>query len=131
MGLVTSTDKASEGRLRSVETAACTCSVDRLPLTKVLASSTPPAAVTERTTATPWKATPVTATPASSRSGISAVRLPLVSERASTALPVPPDSCNARRSLGPECSAQSGELTRHASRSFAASWLGSEPGGTS
>ena len=130
MGWDTSTDKASVGRLRSVETAARTSSADRLPLTKVFASSTPPTAVTESTSATPWKATPVTDTPAPSRSGISAVRLPLVSERASTAVPVPPESCNARRSLGPECSAQSGELAWHASRSFAASRLASASGGT-
>ena len=130
MGWDTSTDKASVGRLRSVETAARTSSADRLPLTKVFASSTPPTAVTESTSATPWKATPVTDTPAPSRSGISAVKLPLVSERASTAVPVPPESCNARRSLGPECSAQSGELAWHASRSFAASRLASASGGT-
>ena len=130
MGWDTSTDKAPVGRLRSVETAARTSSADRLPLTKVCASFTPPTVVTESTSATPRKATPVIATPAPTRSGISAVRLPLVSERASTAVPVPPESCNARRSLGPECSAQSGELAWHASRSFAASRLASASGGT-
>ena len=130
MGWDTSTDKAPVGRLRSVETVARTSSADRLPLTKVCASFTPPTVVTESTSATPRKATPVIATPAPTRSGISAVRLPLVSERASTAVPVPPESCNARRSLGPECSAQSGELAWHASRSFAASRLASASGGT-
>ena len=77
----------------------------------------------------PLKLMLTTSTPPASSCGIwaiSAVMLPPLSERESTAMRVlSPSPCSARRRL--ETSAQFGETARHASSSLAAFSLASSP----
>ena len=131
MGFCTSTDRALSSRLRLAEIVETTCSVDKLPSSSALASTSPPSLVTESTTPMPFKLMLTTSTPPLLSCGISAIlsaRLPPLSGRESTAVRVLPP-CNARRSARRrlDTSVQLEETTWQAFSSLAAFSLASSP----
>ena len=134
MGFCTSTDRVPLSRLRLVETVEITCSVDKLPSSRALASSSPPCLVTESTTPMPFKLMLTTSTPRLTNCGISAIssaRLPPLSGRESTAVRVlSPSSArrSARRRL--VTSVQLEETAWQVSSSLAALSLASSPSPT-
>jgi hypothetical protein len=99
MGCCTSTDKVLlSARLRPADTASITSSFDKLPLSRELASSTPPCWVSESFMSTLHRVVLLTLTLLASSCGISAtssVRLPSLKERVNTAAPEPPPAPQA------------------------------------